>query len=199
MEWFEDPGKYPKALKDARVRAGLTQEKLAERAGLKRSVVADIEAGRRRFTEEVREPILKVLLSLEPTNALADYMKPRAGVSESQYQDMRDRMFALQRWAENADQLSDMYRMRSRELEYLLVGFRSTVDQLLQAIATVPDLPVFVDGRQLDENTALKINEVSRLVGAIRITGNALNEKLKSVETAAADRLNKSAEEEGDK
>lgn len=57
MHWYEDPAE----LKRVRKSLGLTQAQLAERAGVKAWVIADVELGRRSFSEDVREPIWEAL------------------------------------------------------------------------------------------------------------------------------------------
>ncbi len=51
--WYEDP----KVLKEKRKLLGVTQTVLAKKAGVKLSLIADIESGRRRFSEDVRDAI----------------------------------------------------------------------------------------------------------------------------------------------
>src|SRR5580704_14051535 len=66
--WYEDP----KVLKEKRKLLGVTQTVLAKKAGVKLSLIADIESGRRRFSEDVRDAIW---------GALGDISIERRGVN----------------------------------------------------------------------------------------------------------------------
>lgn len=57
LKWYEDP----KVLKDARKKYGITQAQLAKRAGVKLSLIANIESGRRRLSEDIRKPIWEAI------------------------------------------------------------------------------------------------------------------------------------------
>jgi transcriptional regulator with XRE-family HTH domain len=61
MKWFEDP----KELARVRKRLGLTQSALAKLIKSDRTLIANIEAGRRRLTKEVGELLWNALLAVE--------------------------------------------------------------------------------------------------------------------------------------
>ncbi len=61
MNWFEDR----RFLKRMRVSYGLTQHKLAAKAGVKRSLIANIESGRQRLTKEVGIPLWRAIGAVE--------------------------------------------------------------------------------------------------------------------------------------
>jgi predicted transcriptional regulator len=66
-----------------RKKAGLTQVGLAELAGVSRSVIQDMEAGKGRTVWKHIETILSVLnLELEPVGPLVDKWKQSRGESE---------------------------------------------------------------------------------------------------------------------
>lgn len=64
------------ALRDRRARAGLTQAQLADRAGVSRGFVIDIERGRRPRAELNR--VLAVMRALDAALSLVDHSTPSA-------------------------------------------------------------------------------------------------------------------------
>lgn len=67
--WYEDPSVF----REKRKRLGVTQHELAKVANVPRSLIADIEAGRRRLTQEVGEPLWDALNRVD--------LQGRSGVS----------------------------------------------------------------------------------------------------------------------
>jgi transcriptional regulator with XRE-family HTH domain len=57
LRWFEDP----KELRKRRKELGITQHGLAKLAKVKRSLISDIEAGRRPLSEDVRTPLWQAI------------------------------------------------------------------------------------------------------------------------------------------
>src|SRR5438874_11882962 len=57
LRWFEDP----KELRKRRKQLGITQHGLAKLAKVKRSLISDIEAGRRPLSEDVSKPLWEAI------------------------------------------------------------------------------------------------------------------------------------------
>lgn len=57
LKWYEDP----KVFREKRKRLGLTQQKLAKKSGVDRTIIANIEAGRRKLTGDVADLLWDVL------------------------------------------------------------------------------------------------------------------------------------------
>ncbi len=86
MNWFNDPS----FIQRVRERLGLSQTELGTKAGLRRSMIADIETGRRHLSAEVRTRIWQALAEVElqlkaqqivPLPSLAGQPKPGVPLS----------------------------------------------------------------------------------------------------------------------
>src|SRR5215470_13066088 len=72
INWYENP----EELRRVRKKLGLTQAQLAAKAGVKRSLIANIEAGRRRFTKDMQDLIWEPLAEIEVTRRMRPLIPP---------------------------------------------------------------------------------------------------------------------------
>jgi transcriptional regulator with XRE-family HTH domain len=74
------PRAFGELLKRYRLAAGLSQERLAERAGLSERAVSDLERGRRRVPQRATLQLLALALGLAPDDQAALAIFRRLGV-----------------------------------------------------------------------------------------------------------------------
>ena len=134
LKWYENP----KELKRFRKQLGLTQGALAEKAGVKLSLIADIESERRRFSKKFQRPIwealsdtqseqrktveLKSLLEPVPLSSLAGHSTPE-GLARYRASCERMKQDYGQHWREVFKALFDQGR-RNADLERRIAELR---------------------------------------------------------------------------
>ena len=133
MEWFNaTPNFYrdPAVLREVRYKLGVSQSELAKKTGLKKSLIADVETNRRKFSEEIRELIWQGLFDLGPSGHLSEE-DPRSVVRHTVMEALRQ--------SRNARPPSTLSSMVIKEQEEELAALRAenaALHDLVDALKT---------------------------------------------------------------